>query len=155
MLSKPQWLPKRHPPPSLCSPWGPERVERLGEQRKCKLHVPRSSAPSHTPTPAAPPQLRPGAASVGGSRALTFVTVMQELRGAAGARARRAGAAAGVRSGPGRRREGVPRGSARSQPGRLWALSPRPAGGSAEPGDRAPARQRAGTALRRSPAAGR
>lgn len=118
--------PKQHPPPSLRSPWGPERLERLGEQMRSVLHLPSTSAPSHLPPPLTPPAAEARATGAGGSQALTFVTVMQELRGAAGARARRAGAAVGVRWGPGRQREGVPRGLARSRPGRLWALSRAP-----------------------------
>lgn len=60
----------------------------------------RTSAPSHTP-PLRPSLWRRRAAGARGSAALTFVTVMQELPGAAGARARRAGAAAGSDGGPG------------------------------------------------------
>lgn len=100
--------PKQHPPPSLRSPWGPERLKQPGEQMRRVLRLPSTSAPSHLPPPLTPPAAEARATGAGGSQALTFVTVMQELRGAAGARARRAGAAVGVRWGPGRQREGVP-----------------------------------------------
>lgn len=107
-----------------------------GEQRRRAPHLPGTSAPSPCPHPRAPRSRgrglqAPAGPGRGGRAALTFVTVMQKLRGGAGARARRAGAAAGVHRGPQRWREAVGRGAGSS--GRA-PRSPRPAGGSAEPG---------------------
>lgn len=135
-MSKPPRLPKRHPPPSLRSPRGPERMKGPGEQRRRAPHLPGTSAPSPRPHPRAPRSRgrglqAPASPRRGGRAALTFVTVMQKLRGGAGARARRAGAAAGVHRGP-----EAAAGSARARRGSCGRAprSRRPAGGSAEPG---------------------
>lgn len=122
-----------------------------GEQERRTPHLPDTSAPSPRPHPRAPRSpgrglQAPAGPGRGGRRTLAYLCDSHaETPGRCGSAACRGGGR-GPQGAPGGGGKGVLRGSARS---------PRPAGGSAEPGGRAPGGQRAGTARRRSPAAPR
>lgn len=104
---------------------GPERLQRLGELSRRTPHLPSISAPSSLPP--ASPQPRRRAVGAGGSRALTFVTVMQELGALPGA----GSACGGDGRGPPEARAAAGRGPARlarsRAPAALGAL-PTPGG---------------------------